>query len=213
MTSLGLETHRSGHPEPMNFNPRRERHTVGTRLALKGYSAQQIALRLSHKKPQSCTAYVDLARMAMQMRNPKFFHLMDGVGSVFTNPVVARAEIEEDLTPIISLEASTATDLALIGGGSCGNCKFAGDSTTGEPWPCLSCPRFQLYEDADLQPLWDILQERRAYMQHKDGSWNNRFDPDIQLQFDRYESLLIGAERRRREVAVQRTEIQRGKAR
>lgn len=213
MQSLGLETSRSGQPEPMHFNPRRERHTVGTRLALKGYSAQMIALRLSHKSSQSCTSYVDLARMAMQMRNPKFFHLMDNVGSVFTNPVVSRAEIEESLTPIISVEATTATEITLVGGGSCGNCMFAGDASTGEPWPCLSCSRFQLYEDADLQPLWDILLERKAYMHHQDGTWNNRFDPDIRTQFDRYEALLIGAERRRREVAAERTAIMRGRDR
>lgn len=210
MESLGLKTCRSGKPEPMNFNVRRERHTVGTRLALKGYSAQMIALRLGHKKSQSCTAYVDLARMAMQMRNPKFYHLMDDVGSIFTNPVVSRAEIDEDLTPIISVEATTAKGIALIGGGTCGSCLFAGDATTGEPWPCLSCPRFQLYEDADLQPLWDFLQERRAYMHHADGSWNNRFDPDIKAQFDRYEALLIGAEGRRRDVTAERPTIVNG---
>lgn len=207
MMSLGLKTCRSGQPELMHFNPRRERHTVGTRLALKGYSAQMIALRLGHKNPKSCTAYVDLARMAMQMRNPKFFHLMDNVGSVFTNPVVSRAEIEKNLTPIISVEATTATEIALVGGGSCGRCMFSGDAATGEPWPCLSCPRFQLYEDADLQPLWDILQERKAYMLHPDGTWNNRFDPDIRAQFDRYEALLIGAEGRRREVVAERSAV------
>ena len=210
MQSLGLHTCRSGKSEPMNFNPRRERHTVGTHLALKGYSARMIALRLGHKNPQSCTAYVDLARMAMQMRNPKFFHLMDDVGSLFENPVVPRIEIEENLIPIISVEATTATEIALIGGGSCGSCMFAGDATTGEPWPCLSCPRFQLYEDADLQPLWDILQERKAYMRHPDGTWNNRFDPDIRAQFDRYEALLIGAEGRRREVVAERSAILQG---
>ncbi|GAA6201727.1 hypothetical protein NBRC116599_29530 [Aquicoccus sp. SU-CL01552] len=213
MRSLRLETSRSGKPELMNFNTRRERHTIGMRLALKGYSAQQIALRLSHKRPHSCNAYVDLARMAMQMRNPKFFHLMDDVGSVFTNPVVARKEIEEGLTPIISVEATKTTEVALIGGGSCRNCMFVGDATTGEPWPCLSCPRFQLYEDAVLQPLWDILQERRTYMQHEDGSWNNRFDPDIRAQFDRYEALLIGAERRRQEVFAERTTTIQGEIR
>lgn len=213
MTSLGLVTHRSGKPEPMTFSPYRERHTVGTRLALKGYSAPQIASRLGHKSSASCAAYVDLARTAMQMRNPKFLHMMDDVGSVFTNPVVSHAEIENDLTPIISVEATTAAEVALIGGGACGNCMFAGDATTGEPWPCLSCPRFQLYEDADLQPLWDVLQERQIYMQNEDGSWNNRFDPDIRAQFDRYEALLIGAERRRQEVEAERNAVVQGEAR
>lgn len=210
MQSLDLHTCRSGKSEPMHFSARRERHTVGTRLALKGYSANMIALRLGHRHPKSCTAYVDLARMTMQMRNPKFFHLLDDVGSVFTNPVVPRVEIEENLTPIISVEATTATEIALIGGGSCGSCMFAGDATTGEAWPCLSCPRFQLYEDADLQLLWDILQERKAYMHNPDGSWNNRFDPDIRAQFDRYEALLIGAEGRRREVVAERSAILQG---
>lgn len=154
----------------MKIGDVRSQCTVGTRLALKGYSATQIALRLGHKKPQSCTAYVDLARIAMQMRNPRFFRLMDNVGSVFTNPVVGRAGIEENLTPIISAEATTATEVALIGGGLCQNRMFAGDATTGEPWPCLSCPRFQLYEDAKLQSLWDILQERKTYMLHEDAA-------------------------------------------
>lgn len=210
MESLGLKTFRNGQCEPMHFNTRRERHTVATRLALKGYSAQQIALRLSHKSPDSCSAYVDLARMAMQMRNPKFYHLMENVGSVFTNPVVTRIEIEQSLTPIISVEATTTAEVALIGGGSCGNCIFAGESTSGEPWPCLSCPKFQLYEDADIQPLWDILHERRSFMQHSDGSWNNRFDPDIRAQFNRYQALLLGAERRRREVVKQRSSDMKG---
>lgn len=62
MKSLGLLTYRTGAPEPMHFTPDRERHTVGVRLALKGYSAGMIALRLGHNSSESCNAYVDLAR-------------------------------------------------------------------------------------------------------------------------------------------------------
>ena len=207
MKSLELVSARTGAPEPMHFGPHRERHTVGVRLALKGYSASMIALRLGHKNSASCNAYVDLARLAMQLRNPKFYHLMDDVGAVFTNTVSTRAEIDADLAPIISVEATTEDEVALIGGGRCGSCMFAGEASSGEPWPCLSCPQFQLYEDADLQPLWDILQERKAYMHYEDGSWNFRFDPDIRAQFDRYEALLIGAETRRREVLEERRNL------
>lgn len=81
---------------------------------------------------------------------------------------------------------------------------FAGDVSAFEPWPCLSCPRFNLFEEADLQPLWDILQDRKSYMSLADGSWSNRFDPDIRAQFERYEALLVGAEARRQEVAAER---------
>ncbi len=204
MKLLGLVTYRSGNQKPMHFGPHRERHTVGIRLALKGYTAQMIALRLGHKSSESCNAYVDLARLSMQQRNPKFFHLMDDVGAAFTASVVTREEIEADLDPVISIEASTSNKVALIGGARCGSCMFAGDASSGEPWPCLSCPRFQLFEEADLQPLWEILQDRKAYMHNKDGSWNFRFDPDVRAQFDRYEALLIGAEARRREVAAER---------
>lgn len=65
MGSLGLTSWRTGKERPMKFNPNRERHTVGTRLALKGYSAAQIALFLGHAYEGSCEAYVDLARLCM----------------------------------------------------------------------------------------------------------------------------------------------------
>lgn len=199
MKSLALMTRRTGKEEPMHFTTHRERHTVASRLALKGFSAAHIAAFLGHSSEESCTAYVDLAVMCFQLREPKFFHLLDDLGAAYSNPLVSQAEINKTFDIVISKEATLNTGaLAVVGGGTCVGCAFAGASSDLEPWPCLSCPKFHIYEDADLQPLWDILQERKMALTNADGSWNSRFDPDILATLQRYETLLIGAEAHRR---------------
>lgn len=132
---------------------------------------------------------------------------MDKVGAIYSNRCATLVEIEEKLDPVISAEASSEDTLAVIGGGTCGDCMFAGSSSAAEPWPCLSCPKFQLYEDADLQPLWDILQERKSFMMNENGEWNDRFDSDIHAQFQRYETLLISAEMHRRDAIASHVRI------
>ncbi|WP_372922796.1 hypothetical protein [Roseovarius sp.] len=199
MKGLNLTTARSGVEEPMHFTSRRERHTIGTRLALKGFSAVHIAAFLGHTNELSCTAYVDLAVICFQLREPRFFHLMDKIGAIYTNPLVSQEEINASYDIVISKEATFNTgSLAVVGGGTCAGCSFAGSSSDVEAWPCLTCPRFHIYEDADLQPLWDIIQERKAGLMNPDGTWNSRFDPDILATLQRYETLLIGAEMHRR---------------
>ena len=209
MNSLRLTTSRTGTEEPMYFFPHRERHTVGMRLALKGFSARHIALFLGHSSEKSGRAYVDLAVMCFQMRNPKFFHLMDSVGAIYSNETLSKEEINSSYDLVISKEASVKTGgLSVVGGGSCEGCHFAGASSDVEPWPCLSCPKFHLYEDADLQPIWDILQERKALLENPDGGWNSRFDPAILKTLQRYEALLIAAETHRRDSLEARGRIE-----
>ncbi len=205
MLALGLKTSRSGKEIAMEFNPHRERHTVGVRYALKGHSAEEIALLLGHARSVSTSMYVDLATLCMQLRDPKFYHLLDGVGAVYENPCVSKDFIQKRLDPIISAETSTKERLSLVGGGKCNGCHFAGASDTAEPWPCLSCNKFHIYEDADLQPLWNILQDRKTYMSDPAGNWNSKYDADIHAQFLRYEILLVSAEMHRRNEIEKRT--------
>ena len=207
MKSLNLTTKRTGKEKPMHFTPHRERHTVGTRLAMKGLSAAHIAAFLGHAHESSCNAYVDLAVMCFQLREPRFFHLLDDIGAIYTNPTLTKDEIIKSHDIVISKEATSNTgSLVVVGGGTCTGCDFSGASSDFEPWPCLSCPRFHVYEDADLQPLWDIIQERKIALQNADGTWNSRFDPDILATFMRYETLLIGAEIHRQNQREQHLE-------
>lgn len=205
MKDLKLKTRRTGREEPMHFTTHRERHTVATRLALKGFSAAHIAAFLGHISENSCRAYVDLAVMCFQLREPRFFHLMDDIGAIYSNPSLSQREINESYDVVISKEATSNTgSLAVIGGGTCSGCAFAGASSDLEAWPCLTCERFHIYEDADLQPLWDIIQERKAALTNPDGTWNSRFDPDIFATLQRYETLLVAAEMHRRNQREER---------
>nr|WP_321456727.1 hypothetical protein [uncultured Cohaesibacter sp.] len=203
LDSLGLTTSRSGEEKKMVYNFTRERHTVATRKALKGYSAAQIGLFLGHASEASCQSYVDLATLCYQLRDPKFFRLMDKYGDLWRNPVVSREIIETKLDPVISTEAMTNNnleDVALIGGGECQGCPIHDELHGSEPWPCLSCHKFQIYENADFQLLWDILNLRKSHLYDENGNWNNRFDPDVMAQLQRYEAMIIGAEMRRQDA-------------
>ena len=199
MNSFDLITHRTGEPKPMSFNSHRERHTIGTRLALQGLNAAEIADILLHTTPESCEAYVKLGIQHFQLMREKLDVPMTPVAANFLNEPIKQEELfEGDLDVIV---ARDIPDLPVTGGAKCGDCSFKIDGSA--PWACLTCPKFRVFADADLSLLWDELQHRKAYLYDDRGEFSYRYDPSMERTFQRYEQALINAEARRREYSEQ----------
>lgn len=195
MDGLGLVTYRTGEAKPMSFNTQRERHTIGTRLALQGLNANQIADMLMHTDPTSCEAYVHLGVQHFQLMRDKLDLPMTPVASNFLNEPVEKEELfEGELDVIFSRDIA---ELPVAGGAKCGSCSFKIDGSA--PWACLTCPKFRIFADADLELLWEDLQHRKAYLYDANGEFSHRYDPNMEKTFERYEQALINAEARRQE--------------
>ena len=199
MKSLGLVTRRTGESRPMSFNSHRERHTIGTRLALQGLNAAEIADMLMHKDPESCEAYVKLGVQHFQLMREKLDVPMTPVAANFLNEPIEQEELFEGELDVIV--ARDIPDFPVTGGAKCGDCSFKIDGSA--PFACLTCPKFRVFADADLSLLWDELQHRKAYLYEENGEFSHRYDPSMEKNFERYEHALINAEARRREYCEQ----------
>lgn len=197
MNRLRLVTHRTGEPKLMSFNPHRERHTIGTRLALQGLSATEIANMLMHTDPVSCEAYVHLGVQHFQLMREKLDVPMTPVAANFLNePIEAEELFEGEFDVLIARDVA---DFPVTGAGKCGSCTFKIDGSA--PWTCLTCPKFRVFANADLSLLWDELQHRKAYLYNEDGQFSRKYDPSLEKDFERKEHALINAEAKRQEYA------------
>lgn len=158
MDGLGVISPRTG--KPMIFNPMRERHTIGTLLAMKGCSAAEIAAWLHHDDLGSCEAYVELGTRHHQLMHS----LLDGRFTHLAGRFLGEVIPEDDV--------ATISDHALIGGfedlgaeplGGCatGGCKALDELAA--PFACLDgCPNLRLSLHADLRPLLEHLAAKKA---------------------------------------------------
>ena len=169
----------------MSFNPHRERHTIGTRLALQGLSAGEIADMLMHTDTQNCEAYVQLGIQHFQLLREILDTPMASVAANFLNEPADEADLK-NLDNVLDLNRS---ELPVIGGGKCGSCAFRFDGSA--PFACLTCPKFRVFVDADLSLLWVELHRRYAYLYDENGEFNHRYDPSQKAQFERYCQALI----------------------
>ena len=187
MDSFELETMRTGEKKRMKFHPHRERHTIGTRLALEGLSAKEIAHMLLQSSEASSEAYVHLGIQYFQLMRCKLDPYAKHIAHHFVNPPVEKAELlSKTMDVIVSRDHE---DIPMIGGGTCGSCQMRVDGSA--PFACLSCNRFRVYIDADLQPLWDTIQDRKAYLYDENGELSPRFEYGQEQSFERLEAALI----------------------
>lgn len=200
MDSLELITHRTGVAKPMSFNTHRERHTIGTRLALQGLNAEEIKDLLMHVDPQSCEAYVHLGVQHFQLMRERLDVPMTPVAANFLSEPIEEEELFEGEFDV--LIARDVPGLPVAGGGKCKSCTFKIDGSA--PWACLSCPKFRVFADADLSLLWEELQRRKAYLYDANGEYSRKYDPALAINFERSEQALINAEARRQEYVEER---------
>ena len=108
----------------MRFNPHRERHTIGTRLALQGLGVEQIADMLMHTDTASCEAYVKLGIQHFQLMHEKLDTPMASVAANFLiNEPADEARVELPSGKVRDLiVARSLPNLPDMGGGKCGSC-------------------------------------------------------------------------------------------
>ena len=146
--------------KPMVFNPMRERHTVGTLMAMKGCSAEEIAAWLHHDDLGSCEAYVELGtrhhQLMHSMLDGKFTHL----AGRFLGELIPDRQLDNIAsTALISDTENPAAPP--IGGCATGGCKALDELAA--PYACLDgCPNLQLSIHADLRPLIEAVASKKS---------------------------------------------------
>ena len=181
-----LISHRTG--EVINFTPHRERHTKAMQLAFLGCTADQIAYFLGHANTKSANAYVDTSILISQILNHDFLDAAAPVISAFQKAATIEEMKQSDFLPV-----SRYTDVndnpndpeyvkQLLGGGNCHGCQFSEFTdydATEERWACLNCPRFHVWVDADLNPIYNqILREIARLKDPETGEVTGEYNHD-----------------------------------
>jgi hypothetical protein len=158
MEGLGVVSPRTG--KPMVFSPMRERHTIGTLLALKGCSAAEIAAWLHHDDLGTCEAYIELGTRHHQLMHSlldgQFLHL----SGRFLGEVVAPSSVDA-IQDSALIPDGTQPGAPVLGGCAAGGCKALDELAA--PYACLDgCPNLRLSLHADLRPLIADLVARKT---------------------------------------------------
>ena len=142
----------------ITVNPRRDRHTVLTSLAMNGCTAAEIAANAGHKNAASCDPYIDASIEHHQrmetLVGPAFVPIADR----FLGHVVDRAQ---DKTAIEDPDA-VLVDRALDGLGSCGVGGCTAIDAGAAPLACYTCRRFRAWSDAPHAKLLEVLVKDRS---------------------------------------------------
>lgn len=158
MDNLGVISPRTG--KPMTFNPMRERHTIGTLLAMKGCSAAEIAAWLHHDDMGSCEAYVELGTRHHQLMHS----LLDGRFTHLAGRFLGEVIPESDLGAIADhalIGDAEGGGIDPLGGCATGGCKALDELAA--PFACLDgCPNLRLSLHADLRPLLEHLAAKKV---------------------------------------------------
>ena len=182
----GLISHRTG--EVINFTPHRERHTKAMQLAFKGCNADQIAYFMGHASINSANAYVNTSILINQILNHEFLDAAAPIISAFQKAATIDEMEESDLFPVTHAvdQNDNPEDpdfiKKIIGGGNCGGCPYEAQSdlnTTKKIWACLTCPSFQVWVDADLNPIYNqILRSLARLKDPNTGKVTGKYDHD-----------------------------------
>lgn len=154
--------------EPIVFNQLRERHTVATLMALRGCNADEIGAWLQHETASACEAYIEVAARHHQSMSSildgRFTHLAGRfLGKISRGEEAHRT----DSASIFAMDIEGAPE---IGGCAAGGCPAI--ASFSAPFACFLCDKFHLMETADIDPLIEILIERkRLSEEHGDDEY------------------------------------------
>lgn len=139
--------------EPIVVNPRRERHTVLTGLAMNGCNSAEIAANAGHSDLGSCEAYVEASidhfQRMERLVGEAFIPIADRfLGTVVRKEADARAKADPD---------GILLDKEMTGVGSCqvGGCNAVAAGVA--PIACYTCRKFRAWADAPHEALLETL--------------------------------------------------------
>lgn len=132
-------------------NPRRDRHTFLTMLAMNGCTADEIAANAGHSSSASCEPYVDAAIGHFQRMEKLVGAAFVPVADRFLGGVTTSATDERAADPILSDEAT--------GVGSCGIGGCNAIEAGVAPLACYTCRKFRAWSDAPHADLLEILMD------------------------------------------------------
>lgn len=143
--------------EIIHVNPRRERHTFLTQLAMNGCGALEIAANAGHASPQSCEAYVDASidhyQRMERLVGEAFIPMADRFLGNVTN---SEDDISEQHSHIYS------EDMNEVGSCASGGCDAIDAGVA--PFACYSCRKFNAWADAPHEDLLNMLIEEQALL-------------------------------------------------
>ncbi|MEP4309703.1 MAG: hypothetical protein ABJ364_08145 [Lentilitoribacter sp.] len=186
LKKLNIISPRTG--KPMIFNQLRERHTIGTLMAMRGCTVEEIGAWLHHSKPESCEAYIELASRHHQLMSSLLDGKFNHVAGRFLGEVI---EYETDAFPTASLvtapEVENAPDLGACETGGC-----SALNSLAAPYACFICQSFRLSVNADLDPLITLLSARKSEARiHGDDQYARDLNRHISAVFAAKEAQLL----------------------
>lgn len=139
--------------EPIVVNPRRERHTVLTGLAMNGCNSAEIAANAGHAEVGSCEVYVEASIDHFQRMERLLGEAFIPVADRFLGTVVRQesdAKISDDPDAIL-------LNREMAGVGSCqiGGCNAVEAGVA--PVACYTCRKFRAWADAPHEALLEVL--------------------------------------------------------
>lgn len=138
-------------------NPRRDRHTFMTMLAMDGCTIEQIAASAGHSEPRSCEVYIEASTDHFQRMESVVGAAFVPVADRFMGRVVARENDEQARGD----QGAVLYDRELNSVGSCavGGCNAIEAGVA--PIACYTCRKFRAWEDAPHAVLLDALEQER----------------------------------------------------
>lgn len=132
----------------MVLNPRRERHTFATHLAMNGASAAEIAVNLGHSSMQSCEAYIDATIGHFQSIEATVGEHYVGIGDRFLGAVTPgdRDHYEFKLMN---------EQFEAVGSCRSGGCEAVDAGVA--PIACYTCRKFNAWEDGPHAEILSLL--------------------------------------------------------
>ncbi|MER2510408.1 MAG: hypothetical protein ABTQ27_16885 [Amaricoccus sp.] len=139
--------------EPIVVNPRRERHTVLTSLAMNGCNSAEIAANAGHVDLRSCEAYVEASIDHFQRMERLVGEAFIPIADRFLGTVVRQ---EADTKAAADPDA-ILLNREMAGVGSCqiGGCNAVEAGVA--PVACYTCRKFRAWADAPHEALLEAL--------------------------------------------------------
>lgn len=196
IAGLTMQRDKSLPPEPLVFNARRARHTVGTQMAFDGAPAEYITRVLEHDSPISAKAYIDAVADLVQKAIDRADHALGGIFAGLAENYFS-GRVTKDLTDRSVFLPDVSDGLLPIG--SCGlQTEIYGECRKHPFYSCFGCSFFLVYRDADFT-------KARAHVQTLLQDWlDAEGQPErsqMVVEFERLYQGILQAERLTREEA------------
>lgn len=132
----------------MTLNPRRERHTYATQLAMNGATAAEIAINLGQSVAASCEPYIDATIGHFQSIEAAVGEHYIGVGDRFLGKVIPKSDCKHQFDLMNDQFVS-------VGACSANGCNAVEAGVA--PIACYTCRKFNAWEDGPHEAILERL--------------------------------------------------------